>query len=186
VKFQPQSIPDVILIEAQLFPDDRGHFYEAYHIEKFKDGGIDQRFVQDNSSLSQQGSLRGLHYQLAPYEQGKLVRVREGEIFDVAVDIRTESSTFGKWVGIHLKSDQYQCVYVPPGFAHGFLVLSPQAIVDYKCTQVYSKESERGILWSDPEIGIEWPTNKITPILSEKDAQAPLLSQPERQITNND
>jgi len=172
VKFTKTSLSEVLMIAPQVFHDDRGFFLETFHHEKYVEGGIDRAFIQDNHSHSQQGTLRGLHYQLS-HAQGKLVYAVTGEIFDVAVDIRKGSPTFGQWVGVTLSAENKHQVYVPEGFAHGFCVLSETADVMYKCTDVYSPEDEGGILWSDPEIGIEWPVSD--PILSEKDSRYPKL-----------
>jgi dTDP-4-dehydrorhamnose 3,5-epimerase len=174
MKFTPTEIPDVILIEPDVFPDDRGYFFESYHSEKYAEGGIGEPFVQDNQSHSIRGTLRGLHAQrLQP--QGKLVRTLSGEIFDVAVDIRPSSPTFGRWVGAILSGRNRHQLWVPPGFAHGFAVLSDRADVLYKCTTLYRKDDEICILWSDPEIGIDWKLPS-GPLLSSRDAEAPRLS----------
>ncbi|HEV7669835.1 MAG TPA: dTDP-4-dehydrorhamnose 3,5-epimerase [Thermoanaerobaculia bacterium] len=175
MKFTPTEIPEVILVEPDVFPDSRGFFFEAYHAEKFAANGIVEAFVQDNQSHSIRGTLRGLHAQrLQP--QGKLVRTLIGEIFDVAVDIRPGSETFGRWVGATLSAENRLQLWVPPGFAHGFLVLSETADVLYKCTTLYRRDDEIGILWNDPEIGIEWPLDG-DPLLSPKDAVAPRLAE---------
>jgi len=173
------SIPDVLLIEPQVFEDNRGFFLETYHAAKFAEAGIPHTFVQDNLSGSHKGVLRGLHYQIK-HVQGKLVRVMAGEIFDVAVDLRRSSPTFGKWLGTQLSAEAKTQLWVPPGFAHGFYVLSDWAEVIYKVSDFYSPEGERTLLWSDPEIGIEWPLlNDDAPILSEKDRQGKLLKEAE-------
>ena len=178
VRFTETSLPGVILIEPQVFKDARGFFLETFHKEKYAQGEIDRTFVQDNHSHSQRGTLRGLHYQLG-HAQGKLVYVVTGEIFDVAVDIRRGSPTFGQWVGAHLSEENRHQIYVPEGFAHGFCVLSDMADVIYKCTDFYSPEDECGILWKDPTIGIDWPMT--APVLSEKDSRNPRLGDvPER------
>lgn len=174
VRFTETSLPGVLIIEPQVFHDDRGFFLETYHHGKYAEGAIDRAFVQDNHSHSQCGTLRGLHYQLG-HAQGKLVYVVTGEIFDVAVDIRKGSPSFGQWVGVTLSAENKHQLYVPEGFAHGFCVLSETADVFYKCTDVYSPEDEGGILWADPDIGIDWPVE--TPILSEKDGRYPKLSE---------
>ena len=175
MKFIPTQIPDVMIVEPDIFRDDRGHFFEAYHAEKYAEGGIDQPFVQDNQSHSIRGTLRGLHAQrLQP--QGKLVRALSGEIFDVAVDIRPSSPTFGRWVGAILSGENRHQLWVPTGFAHGFVVLSDTADVLYKCTTLYRRDDEIGILWNDPEIGIDWPLLS-PPLLSPKDAAAPRLAE---------
>jgi dTDP-4-dehydrorhamnose 3,5-epimerase len=174
VNYTKTSLPGVLIIEPVVFKDDRGFFLETHHQKKYAEGGIDKTFVQDNRSHSKQGVLRGLHYQLR-YPQGKLVYVITGEIFDVAVDIRRGSPTFGKWEGIYLSSDNNRQVFIPEGFAHGFCVLSETADVLYKCTDFYKFDDEFGILWSDPTIGIEWPVAQ--PLLSSKDNQFPQLSE---------
>lgn len=172
MKFQPTALPDVILVEPAVFRDDRGFFLETYHQKKYADGGIPDLFVQDNHSYSTRGTLRGLHAQLRQ-PQGKLVRAVQGEIFDVAVDIRPDSPTFGRWVGEILSGDNYRQLWVPPGFAHGFCVLSETAHVQYKCTDFYVRDDEIGIVWNDPGIGIDWPVAE--PLLSPKDRDAPTL-----------
>lgn len=174
VSFTKTSLPEVLIIAPQVFNDGRGFFLETFHHGKYAECGIDRPFVQDNHSHSQRGALRGLHYQLG-HAQGKLVYVVTGEIFDVAVDIRKGSPTFGQWVGVTLSAENKHQIYVPEGFAHGFCVLSETADVMYKCTDIYSPEDEGGVLWSDSGIGIEWPIND--PILSEKDGRYPKLSE---------
>ena len=178
MKFISTLIPDVLLIEPRIFQDARGFFLESYQKEHFREAGIDTDFVQDNHSKSQHGTLRGLHYQIRQ-PQGKLVRVIAGEIFDVAVDIRRYSPTFGKWVGDYLSSENKKMLWVPPGFAHGFYVTSPQAEVLYKATDYYAPEWERSILWNDPAINIGWPIQKGLPILSARDEAGELLSNAE-------
>jgi dTDP-4-dehydrorhamnose 3,5-epimerase len=171
--FTPSPIlPEIIIIEPELFQDDRGFFTEMYHQGKFSDAGIKGNFVQDNRSRSRQGTIRGLHYQVTK-PQGKLVWVLSGEVFDVAVDIRRGSPTLGKWQGNLLSSENKKGIYIPPDFAHGFCVLSEEAEVFYKCTEFYSPEGERTIRWDDPELSIEWPIK--SPVLSDKDANAPLF-----------
>jgi len=171
--FKRLSIPDVVLIEARAFEDERGYFMECFKESAFSSIGIDSRFVQDNISHSKRGVLRGLHYQKAPKAQAKLVCVIRGEVFDVAVDIRKGSPTYGCWVGEVLSSENHRMLYVPIGFAHGFCVLSEEADVLYKVTEEYSPEEERGIIWNDPDVGIEWPVKE--PILSKRDAELPRL-----------
>lgn len=169
------SIPDVLLIEPKVFGDDRGFFFESFNQEKFCSiTGVDTDFVQDNHSRSEMGVLRGLHYQLPPKAQGKLVRVIAGEVFDVAIDIRHGSPTFGRWVGQRLSAENKLQMWIPAGLAHGFLVLSKSAEFLYKTTDYYAPELERSIRWNDPDIGIEWPI-AATPLLSAKDAIAPWL-----------
>ncbi len=176
MQFTPTSIPDVILIEPKVFPDDRGFFMETYRSDLLKEAGISLDFVQDNHSGSQRGTLRGLHYQIRQ-PQGKLLRVAVGEIFDVVVDIRRNSPTFGGWVGVQLSAENKRQLWVPPGFANGFYVLSEWAELIYKATDYYAPEWERSILWCDPEIGIEWPIVPGTdPLLSIKDTKGKLLA----------
>jgi dTDP-4-dehydrorhamnose 3,5-epimerase len=172
-RFQRLEIPDVILVSAKQFVDDRGYFLESYKQSDFADNGIPWVFVQDNRSHSTRHVLRGLHYQIQPRAQGKLVAVLSGEIFDVAVDIRQGSPTFGHWVSATLSADRFNMLYAPVGFAHGFCVLSEQADVLYKVTAEYAADLDRGIRWDDPQIGVDWPI--ANPILSEKDAALPLL-----------
>ncbi len=173
--FIPLEIPDVIIIKPTMFGDDRGYFMESYRKNLFAENGIDVDFVQDNMSSSTRGVLRGLHYQLSPHAQGKLVRVFHGEVLDVAVDIRKNSPSYGKWIGQILSEENKISMYVPPGFAHGFCVISEKAEFYYKCTDFYSQEHERGIVWNDPEVGIDWPISDKEIVLSEKDANAPQL-----------
>lgn len=168
------KLPGVLLIEPQIFTDHRGTFFECYHRERYEQRGLPFNFVQDNLSRSRQGVLRGLHYQF-PRAQGKLIWVTRGEIFDVAVDIRTNSPTFGQWIGHTLCGEKPQQVYIPPGFAHGFCVLSAEADFYYKCTDYYDPSSEHGILWNDPKLNIHWPIAE--PILSSKDTLYPTLMQ---------
>ncbi len=173
------AIPQVTLIEPQLFEDPRGFFLEAYQATKFAQAGITAQYVQDNHSGSRQGVLRGLHYQIHQ-PQGKLVRVIAGEIYDVAVDLRRASPTFGKWIGHQLSAENRLQIWVPPGFAHGFYVLSEWAEVIYKTTDYYAPQFERTLLWNDPAISIEWPLlADQAPILSVKDAQGKPLSDAE-------
>lgn len=170
------SIPDVILFTPKVFGDERGFFYESFNQQKFAElTGLNRQFVQDNHSKSQQGVLRGLHYQLPPKAQGKLVRVVQGEVFDVAVDIRKSSATFGQWVGATLSEENKQQLWIPEGFAHGFVTLSDIAEFLYKTTDYYAPEYERSIAWDDPAIGINWPF-KSEPALSAKDKNAQLLA----------
>ena len=167
--FEKTSIDGVYVIEPKVFGDERGYFMETYNYEDFKETGIDIAFVQDNQSKSKKGVLRGLHYQ-SKHSQGKLVRVISGEVFDVAVDLRAGSDTFGKWHGVILSSENKKQFYIPKGFAHGFVVLSESAEFVYKCTDLYHPEFEGGIAWDDDEIGIKWPIEGIDEILlSEKD-----------------
>ena len=169
MKVTPLAIPDVLLIEPKVFGDARGFFFESFNQQAFNEAtGTNHQFVQDNHSRSTQGVLRGLHYQLPPHAQGKLVRVVQGAVFDVAVDIRKNSPTFGQWVGAELSADNHRQLWVPPGFAHGFLVLSESAEFLYKTTDYYAPEHERCIVWSDSAISIQWPID-IKPLLSAKD-----------------
>lgn len=166
------EIPDVKIFEPKVFGDERGFFFESFNQKLFEEAiGYQVNFVQDNHSKSTKGVLRGLHYQLSPYAQGKLVRCIVGEVFDVAVDIRNNSPTFGKWVGVNLSADNKRQLWIPEGFAHGFLTLSETVEFVYKTTNYYNKESEGGLLWSDSSLAIEWPLESV-PILSEKDKLA--------------
>ena len=171
--FKRLSIPDVILVEPSSFSDDRGFFFESFKESDFFSNGIDKNFVQDNFSHSVNGVIRGLHFQKAPKAQAKLVTVLKGKIFDVAVDIRKNSPTYGKWVSEILSDDTHNLLYVPEGFAHGFCVISDEADVLYKVSNEYSQEHERSIIWNDPKLNIEWPIKK--PIISNKDNKLSLL-----------
>jgi dTDP-4-dehydrorhamnose 3,5-epimerase len=173
VKVTPTAIPDVLLIEPRVSADARGQFLETFNAERYLRAGIRGPFVQDNVSKSGRGVLRGLHFQ-HPHDQGKLVGVIRGEVFDVAVDIRPNSATFLRWVSERLSDANARQLYIPPGFAHGFLALSEGALFAYKCTDYYHPESERSIRWDDPQIGIEWPMDDV--ILSNRDRSAPLLA----------
>ncbi len=177
MKFIPTDIPGVIVVEPQVFKDERGFFLETFHQQRYAAGGIDAVFVQDNHSRSARGTVRGLHAQLRQ-PQGKLIRVIEGEIYDVAVDIRRGSPHFGQWVGVWLTAENFRQIYIPPGFAHGFCVTSEIAQVEYKCTDFYDPASEISVQWNDREIGIDWPLEEIgAPILSKKDIVAKPLGQ---------
>jgi dTDP-4-dehydrorhamnose 3,5-epimerase len=179
MRFIPTSIPDIILIEPKVFGDARGFFMETYQAQRFAEAGIRANFVQDNHSGSRQGTLRGLHYQIQQ-AQGKLVRVIAGEIYDVAVDLRRSSPTFGKWIGVTLTAENKQQLWVPPGFGHGFYVLSEWAEIHYKATDYYAPQWERTILWDDPALGIPWPLIEGQAILlSPKDAQGTRLAEAE-------
>jgi len=169
-KVSPTKIPEVLLIEPKVHRDNRGHFLETYHRERYREHGIQDNFVQDNFSFSVKNTLRGLHYQLNN-PQAKLVMALRGDIFDVAVDIRVNSPSFGQWVGVHLSGETGNQLYIPAGFAHGFCVLSPEAEVHYKCSDFYDADDDFGLLWSDEKIGIDWPVKK--PLLSSKDQQHP-------------
>jgi dTDP-4-dehydrorhamnose 3,5-epimerase len=164
----------VVIVKNRVFGDERGFFMETFHQERFESVGLPSKFVQDNHSRSSKGVLRGLHYQY-PQWQGKLVRVLSGAIFDVAVDIRPDSRTFGQWFGLELNDENHLQLYIPPGFAHGFATLSDIADVSYKCTSLYKPEDEVGIAWDDPDIGVDWPLSD--PIVSDKDSKAPSLSE---------
>jgi len=166
-------LPEIIIVEPDVYRDQRGLFLETYQARRYLEQGIPAAFVQDNLSFSRKGVLRGLHYQLGR-PQGKLIWVVQGEVFDVAVDIRRGSPTFGKWMGVVLSSEDHRQVYVPEGFAHGFCVLSDSALFAYKCTDYYAPEEERGIRWDDPSVGIDWPVSD--PIVSEKDRAYPGLN----------
>ena len=178
MKFISTLFPDVFLIEPKIFQDERGFFLESYQKKKFSEAGLPFDFVQDNHSKSCQGVLRGLHYQIKQ-PQGKLLRVVAGEIFDVAVDIRKHSPTFGKWFGTYLSEENKKMLWVPVGFAHGFYVTSPQAELLYKSTDYYAPEWERTIAWNDPAINIPWPTKGASPLLSPKDKEGKLLVEAE-------
>jgi dTDP-4-dehydrorhamnose 3,5-epimerase len=174
----PTAIPEVLILEPQVFGDARGFFYESFNARDFaRVTGLDVSFVQDNHSKSAQGVLRGLHYQIQ-HAQGKLVRVVQGEVFDVVVDLRKRSATFGQWVGVHLSADNHRHLWVPPGFAHGFVVLSESAEFLYKTTDYWYPEHERSLLWNDPAVGIDWPVDG-QPLLAAKDATGKLLAQAE-------
>lgn len=168
----PTSLENLLIIEPTVFKDDRGFFYETYQHERYLKSGVECQFIQDNLSYSVQNTLRGLHYQ-HPCGQAKLVQVLKGEVFDVAVDIRFGSPTFGKWEGVWLSAANYRQLFIPKGFAHGFCVTSKDAIFSYKCSDLYNPDAEGGVAWSDPDIGINWPIDE--PILSNKDAAYPSL-----------
>ncbi|MDQ1003617.1 dTDP-4-dehydrorhamnose 3,5-epimerase [Neobacillus niacini] len=179
MKVKETSLPGVKIIEPKVFGDHRGWFMETYNSPKFEELGIEIQFVQDNQSFSAiKGTLRGLHYQLNPKAQTKLVRCTKGAIYDVAIDIRKGSPTFGKWFGLELSAENKKQLLIPKGFAHGFMTLTDDVEVQYKVDELYAPECDRGILWSDPEIGVEWPID-ITPVLSAKDENAPVLSKAE-------
>ena len=173
MKVTPCDLAGLLLIEPAVFGDNRGFFLESWNQRRYREAGIAQDFVQDNFSFSGRGTLRGLHFQ-NPLPQGKLVSVWQGEVWDVAVDVRRQSPTFGQWFGITLSAENRRQFYVPPGFAHGFVVVSESALFHYKCTETYSPKDELGFRWDDPEIGIKWPTSN--PILSKRDASSPLFS----------
>lgn len=170
------SLPGVLILEPRVFGDDRGHFFESWNQQKFDAAvGHAVHFVQDNQSHSRRGVLRGLHFQRPPHAQGKLVRVTSGRVFDVAVDIRRDSPTFGRWAGVELSDENHRQFWIPPGFAHGFLTLSESADFLYKTTDYYAPQSEGAVLWNDPAIGIEWPDCGVDLTLAAKDAQASVL-----------
>jgi dTDP-4-dehydrorhamnose 3,5-epimerase len=176
--FTPLEIPDLILFEPKVFADERGFFLESYHKQRFLEAGIIFDFIQDNHSKSKQGVLRGLHYQIHQ-AQGKLIRVISGEIYDVAVDIRKSSPFFSKWVGIFISAEKKNQLWIPPGFAHGFYVVSDWAEVLYKATDYYAPQWERTLLWNDPALGIEWPVQNTLPVLSQKDLNGTPLAKAE-------
>jgi dTDP-4-dehydrorhamnose 3,5-epimerase len=180
-EFVRLEIPELILVRARAYPDERGVFVETYKRSEFEANGIKDAFVQDNSSRSTRGVLRGLHYQMPPKAQGKLISVVRGEVFDVAVDIRRGSPTYGKWLGRRLTEGAHQLLYVPAGFAHGFQVLSNVAYVVYKVTEEYAPDADRGIIWDDPVLAIDWPIHE--PLLSSKDAALPTLERAENAFT---
>jgi dTDP-4-dehydrorhamnose 3,5-epimerase len=173
MKFLETSLPGCVIIEPSVFGDSRGFFYESYNEVKYRDAGIDRRFVQSNVSRSARGVLRGLHYQW-PHPQGKLVSVLEGEVYDVAVDIRRGSPTFGQWAGVMLTAENHRHFWIPEGFAHGFCVVSEHATFAYQCTDLYNPTTDGSVRWDDPAIGIDWPVS--LPLLSEKDRKALLLA----------
>lgn len=179
MEFEAQAIPDIVLIKPRVHADSRGFFLETYHKRAFAEHGLAADFVQDNHSRSRRGALRGLHYQIRQ-PQGKLIRVVRGEIFDVSVDLRKRSATFGRWAAFNLSEENRLQVWVPPGFAHGFYVLSDEADVIYKTTEFYAPEWERTLLWNDPEIGIAWPVEAgREPVVSAKDALGKRLREAE-------
>lgn len=173
MKVSPTRLPSVLLIEPRRFADERGYLMEAYHQERYAAVGIDLPFVQDNVSRSTRGVLRGMHFQ-QPHAQGKLIQVLAGSVFDVAVDIRVGSPDFGRWTGATLTAENHHQLYIPPGFAHGFVVLSDEAIVHYKCTALFHPASERALRWDDPRLAIEWPVTDVS--VSPKDRAAPTLA----------
>ncbi|GAC1463763.1 MAG: dTDP-4-dehydrorhamnose 3,5-epimerase [Vulcanimicrobiaceae bacterium] len=174
MRFVPTDLPGVLVIEPDVHQDNRGFFLETYHAGKYREGGIEGLFVQDNHSRSIRGTLRGLHLQLGR-PQAKLIRVVEGEIYDVAVDVRRRSPTFARWVATILSAENFRQCYVPPGFAHGFCVVSPDAQVEYKCTDLYEPATEIGVAWNDPTLSIPWPVAQ--PLLSERDRRNPTLAE---------
>ena len=175
-EFQPLPIAGPILVKPQVFGDDRGFFLETYKQSAFEAAGIPGPFVQDNQSRSARGVLRGIHYQVPPHAQGKLVWVTEGAVWDVCADLRRSSPTFGQWSGVHLRAEEHTMLYLPPGFGHGFVVLSDTADFLYKCTAEYSPAAERGVRWDDPDLAIDWPLEGLDVTVSTKDAALPLLA----------
>lgn len=176
-KFEKLDIDGLVLVKPDVFKDDRGYFKETYKKSLYEAGGIKGDFIQDNFSFSSRGVLRGLHFQLGQHAQGKLVSVARGRVWDVAVDIRRSSPTFGKWIGVELSEENHHQFWIPPGFAHGFVVLDDHTIFQYKCTNEYHKASEGAIRWNDPFLGIQWPLRDV--IVSEKDGLAPLFDHAE-------
>jgi dTDP-4-dehydrorhamnose 3,5-epimerase len=174
MKVTPLQIPEILLVEPKVFGDARGYFVETFQAERYAQAGINARFVQDNLSRSSRGTLRGLHLQY-PNAQAKLVYVVEGEVFDVAVDVRVGSPSFGKWTGAHLSARDHRQMYIPPGFAHGFCVKSEYALFAYKCSDIYLPQHEVGVAWNDPALAISWPVSQ--PTISEKDQRFPSLAQ---------
>ncbi|HUG21242.1 dTDP-4-dehydrorhamnose 3,5-epimerase [Piscinibacter sp.] len=173
MKVTPTQLPEVLILEPKVFGDERGFFMESYNQRAFDEAvGYEVKFVQDNHSRSARGVLRGLHYQLPPHAQGKLVRVTAGAVFDVAVDMRRSSPRFGQWAGVELSAENHRQFWIPPGFAHGFLVLSESADFLYKTTDYYAAQTEGAVLWDDPTLGIAWPLAGMAPLLSTKDATA--------------
>lgn len=178
MKVIPTALPEVLMLEPKVFGDDRGFFMESFNHRVFSQAvGREVHFVQDNHSRSSRGVLRGLHYQLAPHAQGKLVRVISGRVFDVAVDMRKSSPTFGQWVGAELDGGSHRQMWIPPGFAHGFLVLTESADFLYKTTEYYAPDCEAAVRWDDPDLAITWPLEGLLPQLSGKDAVAPAFKQ---------
>lgn len=177
MNFIETAIPGVIIIEPKIWRDDRGYFYESYNTQLFKKAGIDADFVQDNQSFSQRGTLRGLHAQANPFAQGKLVRVIQGRVIDVAVDIRKASPTYGKHVAVELSGSNFRMLWIPPGFAHGFATLEDNTIFTYKVSNLYDKASEIGLKWNDPNLGIDWQLPDTEVILSAKDEILPGIAE---------
>lgn len=167
------ALSGLLLIEPRVFGDDRGYFFESYNKRVFEEAGLHMEFMQDNESCSSKGVLRGLHFQEPPYEQGKLVRVARGAVMDVSVDIRKDSPTYGKWEAFELSAKNKRMLWIPPGFAHGFLTLAENTVFIYKCTNLYNRESENSIFWNDPDLKIDWGIDR--PLVSEKDQEAPFF-----------
>ncbi len=179
MKITKTPIPGLIIIEPNVFEDDRGYFFESFHYERYMEAGIKVQFIQDNESKSERGVIRGLHYQLNPFAQAKLVRVVQGTVYDVAVDLRKHSPTFGRWFGLELDEKNKKQLYIPRGFAHGFSVLSETAVFTYKCDNLYNKEMERSINFDDPFLGIDWKIKKPVQKVSGKDLNAPAFNKAE-------
>ncbi|MDG5800120.1 dTDP-4-dehydrorhamnose 3,5-epimerase [Marinilabiliaceae bacterium ANBcel2] len=179
MKIKTTEIPDLLIIEPQLFGDNRGCFFESYNEKRFKEHGITTNFVQDNVSHSIKNTIRGLHYQLAPHSQAKLIQILKGKVLDIAVDIRENSPTYGKYFAVELSDKNNLQFYIPEGFAHGFSVLSDQAIFLYKCSKFYNRESERGIIFNDFDLNIDWQISPQKAIISDKDAQLPPFKEAE-------
>lgn len=178
ISVTPTALPEVLIVEPKVFGDTRGFFVESWNEARFNEAtGNTLRFVQDNHSRSSRGVLRGLHYQLHPHAQGKLVRCVAGAVFDVAVDMRKSSANFGKWVGVELSAENQKQMWIPPGFAHGFMVVSDTADFLYKTTGFYAPQAEGALRWDDPTVGVAWPDVGCTPLLADKDAKAPLLAE---------
>jgi dTDP-4-dehydrorhamnose 3,5-epimerase len=173
VKIIETQIAGLLVIEPRVFEDERGYFFESYNRQQLMDAGIGDTFVQDNEALSDAGTIRGLHYQISPFAQSKLVRVIVGSVFDVAVDIRPESPTYGKWFGVELSAKNKKQLYIPRGFAHGYIALEQGTIFSYKCDNRYSRDHEGGIRFDDPTLGIQWPLNDMPAVISEKDQHLP-------------
>lgn len=180
MKIIKTTIPDLLLIEPRIFKDERGYFFESYSTKKFEENGLNYHFVQDNESMSSYGVIRGLHYQLAPYSQTKLIRVIHGQILDIAVDLRENSPTFGKWEAFEINDDNKLQLLIPRGFAHGFAVLSEKAVFQYKCDNLYNPEAERGICFNDPDLNIDWKVPVDKAIVSPKDRILPAIEQAEK------
>ncbi len=179
-KIQVTQIPEVLVLMPDVYQDERGYFMEAFKTSEFRSLGIPDTFVQDNISFSKKGVLRGLHYQKHPHAQGKLVWVPKGRIWDVAVDLRRDSPTFKRWIGLELSSLNHLMLWIPEGFAHGFLALEEGSVVQYKCTREYNRDSERGIRYDDPQLQIEWPPEVL--LISEKDRRLPILKEAWEQL----
>ncbi|HDR51330.1 MAG TPA: dTDP-4-dehydrorhamnose 3,5-epimerase [Mariniphaga anaerophila] len=185
MKITETHIPGLLVIEPRVHADSRGYFFESWHEERYRKAGIETVFIQDNESKSGRGVVRGLHYQLAPWAQAKLVRVIEGSVFDVAVDLRKGSPTFGQWFGLELDAELKKQLFIPRGFAHGFSVLSETAVFSYKCDNYYNREAERSINLNDPVLGIDWKLGDSALVVSEKDLKAPLFDEAEMNFKFN-